>query len=242
MRVLLGAAVLCIVASAAQAAVIGKATVTAEQAPVMQGKDVVLTAKKGDTFEVSEVKGDWYGVAPSRGWIHKANVRFEPAAFPVGDQTIAPASGTKEPAWAVIILKSGLVPKEVRWPEAPKGTGKFLTEEVSPTPISAIVKLVGPADKVIKGAPLAGVPLDQYHYGPLQLIANPHTGKVVFLCAPTAWAQEGLRAIAEKAMAAGADASTVGKPASTRSTSSAHPASLPRPRFVTCLYPHLPGM
>ena len=139
MRVLLGAAVLCIVASAAQAAVIGKATVTAEQAPVMQGKDVVLTAKKGDTFEVSEVKGDWYGVLSSRGWIHKANVRYEPAAFPVGGQTIAPASGTKEPAWAVIILKSGLVPKEVRWPKAPKGTGKFLTEEVSPTPISAIV-------------------------------------------------------------------------------------------------------
>ena len=70
---------------------------------------------------------------------HENRWTSTPAAFPVGGQTIAPASGTKEPAWAVIILKSGLVPKEVRWPEAPKGTGKFLTEEVSPTPISAIV-------------------------------------------------------------------------------------------------------
>jgi len=54
----------------------GKVTVTAEQAPVMQGKETVLTAKKGDVFDVSEFRGDWYGVLPSRGWIHKANVRY----------------------------------------------------------------------------------------------------------------------------------------------------------------------
>ena len=67
-------------ATLAHAAVIGKATVTAEQAPVMSGKQVIATAKKGDTFDVTELKGDWFGVAPSQGWIHKGNVRFEAAA------------------------------------------------------------------------------------------------------------------------------------------------------------------
>jgi tetratricopeptide (TPR) repeat protein len=57
----------------------GKVTVTTDQAPVMKGKDTVFLAKKGDVFDVSGMRGEWYGVLPSRGWIHKANVRYEPS-------------------------------------------------------------------------------------------------------------------------------------------------------------------
>lgn len=88
-------AVVCFTATVAQAVGIGKVTVTADQANVMQGKNVLFTAKKGDTFEISEQKGDWYGLLPSRGWIHKANVRYEPA----------------EPLGAVAVVKTG--PQEI---------------------------------------------------------------------------------------------------------------------------------
>ncbi len=96
MRTLSCAAAICLAAALAHAAVIGKATVTAEQAPVMSGKQVVATAKKGDVLDVTELKGDWFGVAPSQGWIHKANVRYEPAA--VGT---APAQGPSIPPSAM---------------------------------------------------------------------------------------------------------------------------------------------
>jgi hypothetical protein len=77
--------IICVLSVAAHAAVIGKATVTADQAPVMSGKQVVATAGKGTVFDVTEVKGDWFGVAPSQGWIHKSNVRYEPAPPPGAD-------------------------------------------------------------------------------------------------------------------------------------------------------------
>jgi len=80
MRTAICLGIICILSAAAHAAVIGKATVTADQAPVMSGKQVIATAKKGDTFDVSEEKGDWYGVLPTRGWIQRANVKYEPAA------------------------------------------------------------------------------------------------------------------------------------------------------------------
>jgi len=84
MRTLLCVWIVCTVAGFAWAGGLGKVTVTAEQAPLMQGKETVLTAKKGDTFDVSGVKGDWFGVLPSRGWIHKGNVKYEaPSPNPV---------------------------------------------------------------------------------------------------------------------------------------------------------------
>jgi hypothetical protein len=49
----------------------------------MQGKDTVASVKKGDVLDVTEVKGDWFGVAPTLGWIHKSNVRFEATAAPL---------------------------------------------------------------------------------------------------------------------------------------------------------------
>ena len=84
-RIVLSLGILAMFSGAAPAAVIGKAVVTADQAPVMSGKQVISTARKGDTFDVTEVKGDWFGVAPSQGWIHKSNVRYEPAAPPGAD-------------------------------------------------------------------------------------------------------------------------------------------------------------
>ena len=76
-RIVLSLGILAMFSGAPAAAVIGRAVVTADQAPVMSGKQVIATAKKGDTFDVTELKGDWFGVAPSQGWIHKSNVRYE---------------------------------------------------------------------------------------------------------------------------------------------------------------------
>ncbi len=81
----------------ASAAVIGKAVVTAEKASVMQGKEAVASVKKGDVLDVTEMKGDWFGVAPTRGWIHKSNVRFEAAAAPTPAAPAAPAANQPPP-------------------------------------------------------------------------------------------------------------------------------------------------
>jgi len=85
-------------ATAAAPAVIGKATVTADQAPVMSGNQVIATAAKGVVFDVTEVKGDWFGVAPSQGWIHKSHVRYDAQLppSPVAPPVLAPAGGQKE--------------------------------------------------------------------------------------------------------------------------------------------------
>jgi len=108
----LGASLLCLLLTAAvQAAGIGKVTVTADQAPVMSGKDVVQTARKGDVLEASEIKGDWYGVLPTRGWIHKSNVRFEPAA-PAGAPK-ASASGVAAPVAPAVPRATGTPPEPV---------------------------------------------------------------------------------------------------------------------------------
>lgn len=53
--------------------------VTVDQAPIMQGKERIATAKKGDVFSATSVNGDWYGVLPSHGWIHKSNVQIQSA-------------------------------------------------------------------------------------------------------------------------------------------------------------------
>ncbi len=106
MRMAMCLGIICVLGAAAHAAVIGKATVTADQAPVMSGKQVVVTAKKGDTFDVTEVKGDWFGVAPTQGWVHKSNVRYEPGA-PEPDQkaevpAVTPPADGAVPLWAKV--------------------------------------------------------------------------------------------------------------------------------------------
>ena len=65
-------------ATAGKTKAIGQLTVIAEKASIYRGKDVVGTAKKGDTFAVSAIKGDWYGVLPTRGWIHKKFIEYQP--------------------------------------------------------------------------------------------------------------------------------------------------------------------
>jgi len=66
----------------------GTVTVTAEKAPIMQGKEKVATTNRGETFCVFQVKGDWYAIQysimPSKGWIHKDNVTFKPPSCPLG--------------------------------------------------------------------------------------------------------------------------------------------------------------
>ncbi|MBE3142742.1 MAG: hypothetical protein IMZ61_02310 [Planctomycetes bacterium] len=77
MRLLLSFFLLCWLTAVSQGAIIGKFTVTAEQASIMLDKDIVQTAKKGSVLDVTEINGDWYGVLPTRGWIQKANGRYE---------------------------------------------------------------------------------------------------------------------------------------------------------------------
>ena len=71
-----------IASASSQAAIIGKVTVTADQAPIMLGKNIVQTAKKGNVLDVTQVKGDWYCVLPTHCWVEKTNVTYEPVAAP----------------------------------------------------------------------------------------------------------------------------------------------------------------
>ena len=61
---------------ASQAEVIGTAAVTSDEAPIYKGQEVVARAKKGDKLNVSAVKGEWYGVIPVGGWVHKKHVEY----------------------------------------------------------------------------------------------------------------------------------------------------------------------
>lgn len=70
------------------AEVLGKVTVVTDDALVHRGATVIAKAKKGQTYEVTGINGDWYGVMPVSGWIHKKHVRFEAAA------TAEPAAST----------------------------------------------------------------------------------------------------------------------------------------------------
>jgi hypothetical protein len=137
MRALLIAAFVCCLAAAlAHAAVIGKATVTAEQAPVMSGKQVIATAKKGDTFDVTEEKGDWFGVAPSQGWIHKGNVRYEAGTPPAGGSLAGPV-------WARIILDEEFFPKGSTWIAAESAYAALQQFGIPGPPSPGIANILG---------------------------------------------------------------------------------------------------
>jgi hypothetical protein len=151
MRTLLCLAIVSL-AAAAHAAVIGKATVTAEQAPVMSGKQVIATAKKGDTFDVTELKGDWFGVAPSQGWIHKSNVRYEPAgpapapapapaATSASAPTVNPAPGARaEPPAAVSREATALAVERMQCGK-PLGIPMQIAADKDSTPVVVRVNL-----------------------------------------------------------------------------------------------------
>ena len=59
------------------AEVIGTATVISDEAAIYNGEEIVSRAKKGDRLDITAVKGDWYGVVPEGGWIHKKYVRYQ---------------------------------------------------------------------------------------------------------------------------------------------------------------------
>jgi len=80
------------------AEVVGRATVTADEAPIYRGQEVVGKAKKGDVLEITMIRGDWYGAVPANGWIHKKFVSFEPASAQATQKpngTAPPAAGVK---------------------------------------------------------------------------------------------------------------------------------------------------
>jgi len=134
MRTLLCAGILLAVASAAHAAVIGKATVTADQAPIMRGDETIATVKKGDILDVTKVKGNWFGLDPSQGWIHKSHVRYDPIlpASPAAPPVLAPAGGQKE---LTLDLGGGVTMKMVLIRPAKfmmgEGEGAFSRHEVT---------------------------------------------------------------------------------------------------------------
>ena len=49
---------------------------TSDEAPIYKGKEVAARAKRGDKLNVSSVKGEWYGVIPAGGWVHKKHVEY----------------------------------------------------------------------------------------------------------------------------------------------------------------------
>ena len=54
--------------------IIGRVTVTAKEAKIKRGREVIATAQEGDVLNVIEIKGNWYGVIPAKGWIYKKYV------------------------------------------------------------------------------------------------------------------------------------------------------------------------
>jgi len=73
--------------------VLGHATVVAESAPIYRGKEQIATAKKDEKLEVTQVRGDWYGVIPAGGWLHKKYVDYT-AKSDEGASGIRPAAET----------------------------------------------------------------------------------------------------------------------------------------------------
>ena len=71
-------AAVVITSQVGRAEVVGTATVTAEDAAIYRGQDVVAQAHKGDTLQVSAVRGEWYGVISAGGWIHAKHVEYAP--------------------------------------------------------------------------------------------------------------------------------------------------------------------
>jgi hypothetical protein len=142
-RLLLPLAILSLAAlmvSVAHAAVIGKAVVTADQAPIMKGKETVATAKKGDVLDVTQENGDWFGVAPTQGWIHKSNVRYEPAApagAPKAESVVAANAGrVAQRASRPALSPDGFMRRREGLPsDASKKLGEVVTIDATQAPI-----------------------------------------------------------------------------------------------------------
>jgi hypothetical protein len=142
-RIVLSLGILAMFSGAAPAAVIGKAVVTADQAPIMQGGKTIATAKKGDTFDVTGANGDWFGLSPSQGWIHKANVRYEPAPpQKVGGEIAAFAQES-----ILFARLAGVYPVKTFQPDTAKpDTGKTFLIVVAPAAVLGAHNLVALGD------------------------------------------------------------------------------------------------
>jgi len=65
--------------SGKRAPILGQVTVIADEAPIRVGNETKATAKKGEVLDVTAVSDGWYGVVPTKGWIHKQHAKFTPA-------------------------------------------------------------------------------------------------------------------------------------------------------------------
>ena len=56
--------------------VAGTVTVTTDRAPIMVGKEIIATVRKGVVLRVTRVQGNWYWADPPGGWVRKAHAQF----------------------------------------------------------------------------------------------------------------------------------------------------------------------
>ncbi len=82
LRYVIWTSVILLAATVCYAKELGRAKVLHEGAPIMRGKRVLARVKKGRTLSVYVIKGNWYGVMPYKGWIHKKYVSFTRALGP----------------------------------------------------------------------------------------------------------------------------------------------------------------
>ncbi len=57
--------------------ILGTATIKVQQAHVRKGRKILATVEKGETLDVIQIKGNWYGVLPYEGWLHKNDIIFK---------------------------------------------------------------------------------------------------------------------------------------------------------------------
>jgi hypothetical protein len=56
---------------------LGSVIVVKDQVPIQLGEKIIARARQGEELKVEEIKGDWYCVLPTRGWIHVSFLQFQ---------------------------------------------------------------------------------------------------------------------------------------------------------------------
>lgn len=59
---------------------LGVVRITTDQAPIQMGEKIIARVKQGEELPVCEIKGDWYCVLPSRGWMNAKLLEYRKPA------------------------------------------------------------------------------------------------------------------------------------------------------------------
>jgi len=68
---------------------LGRVIVTTDLAPIQIGKRVIARARKGLELPVVEIKGEWYCVLSTRGWIHSKFIQYNAAKLAMPTEWVA---------------------------------------------------------------------------------------------------------------------------------------------------------